>query len=570
MIFTGWESPLALLKYELVQLEYEGVQVPKEIAKRVTCLDDESHKMDFDLVDEIYSDLNNLKVSSSFPYEQPYTLTEIKKARPSGPRRFDSIEDKDLLDKFHGAWTGRAVGCALGKPVEGMGIRGQKGLIGRAAIKEYLKNRNHWPLDYYFSGEDVGDDFVVYCPNSQRENIAFMEPDDDIHYTLIALAIMEKYGAEFTWRHIAHTWNSCLPYNVICTAESQAILNYNNASPRSTASDWVTPEYTSLNRNPYREWIGAQIRADIFGYAAPGWPEKAAALAFQDGCISHQKNGIYGEMFVAAMISASFVFEAIDDIVDAGLGEIPENCRLAEAVNDVQTWCHSLNDWEEIFKKILDKYGHYHGVHTINNAALVVLGLYSGQDSFESGIVTAVRAGWDTDCNGATVGSILGVRCGSKKLPGKWVDKFNDRLMSAVKGHNENRFSSLAKRTVQVAKKVLNSPAEQEAVSTKETSPGGCWDLETGWGRQRVNFDAGTIKFLEDGFEPYPITACQYQGETLNFSFAIDKGGWDFEVDFEGIVNADAIEGSFFPGDTPVQGKRSVSTEEDSAESSSS
>ena len=33
MIFTGWESPLALLKYELVQLEYEGVQVPKEIAK---------------------------------------------------------------------------------------------------------------------------------------------------------------------------------------------------------------------------------------------------------------------------------------------------------------------------------------------------------------------------------------------------------------------------------------------------------------------------------------------------------------------------------------------------------
>ena len=59
MIFTGWESPLALLKYELVQLEYEGVQVSKEIAKRVACLDDESYKMYFDLVYEIYSDLNN-------------------------------------------------------------------------------------------------------------------------------------------------------------------------------------------------------------------------------------------------------------------------------------------------------------------------------------------------------------------------------------------------------------------------------------------------------------------------------------------------------------------------------
>ena len=146
---------------------------------------------------------------------------------------------------------------------------------------------------------------------------------------------------------------------------------------------------------------------------------------------------------------------------------------------------------------------------------LGLLGLYFGQENFESGIVTAVRAGWDTDCNGATVGSILGVRCGSKKLPGKWVDKFNDRLMSAVKGHNENRFSSLAKRTVQVAKKVLNSPAEQEAVSTKETSPGGCWDLETGWGRQRVNFDAGTIKFLEDGFNLIRLRRVSIKGKRL-------------------------------------------------------
>ena len=209
MIFTGWESPLALLKYELVQLDYEGVVVPSEIINKVKDLDDETHKMDFDLVDKIYLELEALKVAPSFKYDQPYALNDIKKARPAGPRKLDSIPDADLINKFHGAWTGRSVGCALGKPVEGMGIRGQKGLIGRAAIKQYLENRGHWPLDYYFSGEDVNDGFVVYCPNSQRENISFMEPDDDIHYTLIALAILEKYGAEFTWRHVAHTWNNC-------------------------------------------------------------------------------------------------------------------------------------------------------------------------------------------------------------------------------------------------------------------------------------------------------------------------------------------------------------------------
>ena len=52
MIFTGWESPLALLKYELVQLDYEGVVVPLEITNKVKDLDDETHKMDFDLVDD--------------------------------------------------------------------------------------------------------------------------------------------------------------------------------------------------------------------------------------------------------------------------------------------------------------------------------------------------------------------------------------------------------------------------------------------------------------------------------------------------------------------------------------
>ena len=45
MIFTGWESPLALLKYELVQLDYEGVVVPSEITNKVKDLDEETHKM---------------------------------------------------------------------------------------------------------------------------------------------------------------------------------------------------------------------------------------------------------------------------------------------------------------------------------------------------------------------------------------------------------------------------------------------------------------------------------------------------------------------------------------------
>ena len=265
MIFTGWETPLELLRMEVVQRDYEGFEVPDALREQVASLDKEADAMNFEVVDELYKKLEQLPRDPDFCYVQPNDLETIRKERPDGPRQLGGIDEVDLLDKFHGAWTGRAAGCALGKPVEHMGIMGQLGMRGRKAIRTYLENRNHWPLDYYFSGADADDKFMVFCPQSQRENITFMEPDDDIHYTLIALGILEKIGPDFGWRNVAHFWNSSLPYNVICTAESQAILNYNNAVPRRTKSNWVTSDYTSSNRNPYREWIGAQIRADGWG-----------------------------------------------------------------------------------------------------------------------------------------------------------------------------------------------------------------------------------------------------------------------------------------------------------------
>ena len=88
----------------------------------------------------------------NFRYLQPNSLEEIRAERPEGPRQLGSLDDSVLLDRLHGAWTGRAAGCALGKPVEAMGIRGQAGKSGRDAIRDYLKNRDDWPLDDYFSG----------------------------------------------------------------------------------------------------------------------------------------------------------------------------------------------------------------------------------------------------------------------------------------------------------------------------------------------------------------------------------------------------------------------------------
>ena len=254
---------------------------------------------------------------------------------------------------------------------------------------------------------------------STRGNIECMDRDDDMDFTVLGLLALERKGAALTSRTIANTWGAQMPFGLTYTAEKVAYRNF---------ALGIWPPHSALFRNPFREWIGAQIRADIFGYVMPGQPEKAAELAFRDASISHDKNGIYGEMFVAAMIAAAFVYDDVDDIVAAGLGEIPANCRLAECVRDTQTWCKAEADWEATWQRVSDQYGKYHGVHTINHAALVVMGLYYGSDDFEKGIIVTVRGGWDTDCTGATVGSILGARMGAKALADKWVGGFNVRL----------------------------------------------------------------------------------------------------------------------------------------------
>ena len=142
MIFTGWDTPLGLVKAELVQKEYEGFLVPDTLKDQVAAMDSDRDEMDFAAIDDLFMVIDKLPADPQFTYAQPNDLHGIRVARPAGPRQLGTPTESDLLDKFHGAWIGRAAGCALGKPVENMGIRGQQGMIGRKAIRTYLQNRN--------------------------------------------------------------------------------------------------------------------------------------------------------------------------------------------------------------------------------------------------------------------------------------------------------------------------------------------------------------------------------------------------------------------------------------------
>jgi ADP-ribosylglycohydrolase len=396
---------------------------------------------DWDALDTLYDALDELDPEPGFPYVEPSTLDAIRAARPEGVRRIEMPHDAEaLFDRIHGAWLGRCAGCSLGKPVEGW---------PRERIERYLRLADAYPLADYFPVIDPFPEGLALRESyveTTRGHIHYMARDDDIDYTILGLYYMEHFGPAFTTDDVADTWTSHLPFHRMYTAEREAYRNLVND---------IRPPDSARYRNPYREWIGAQIRADAFGYACPGWPERAAELAFRDAAVSHVKNGIYGEMWVAATLAGALVSEDLHTALAVGLAEIPARSRLAEAVRDTIAARERYATWQEAWDALMATYDHYHGVHTINNAVLVLLGLLYGGMDLGRTIAIAVMGGLDTDCNGATAGSILGALLGAKALPNEWIDPLGDRVASYVIGQFDNRISDLARRTLEVSRNVL-------------------------------------------------------------------------------------------------------------------
>lgn len=443
-----WTSPYFLLKEEFIQRADEGCRIPSSLRYAFQALHWQLDAWNTERIDPIYDALMALDEDAALAAAEPNDLAGIRALRPDGPRDLRwTPSEAEALDRFHGAWTGRCVGCALGKPVEGMGMgRDAAGkLAGRIRIKQYLNARGDWPLNAYFSGKDVaGDALKISCPLSHRENIAFMEPDDDIHYSLVGLGVVEEKGPDFTWLDVARYWTQHIPYAAICTAETQAVLNFWN---KGRGHGPAQPEYTRRHRNPYREWIGAQIRSDGWAWVCAGRPELAAEFAYRDACWTHERNGIYGEMFLAAMQAAAFVEHDWRKLVAIGLSEIPRECRLAKAVRDCLGWIEASADWETCMAKVEAAFADMHVVHTINNALICVLSLAYGRMDPHASITTSVMAALDTDCNGASVGSIVGAAAGRARFQSPLVAPLNDTIKPNITGFQQVTMRELAERT---------------------------------------------------------------------------------------------------------------------------
>ena len=461
---AGWDSLRTLVKEEFQQSRDEGRD-----ANTLDALFQEwqSAGDDQSTLTNIWQRILALPIDAELEANEPDELDAIRMQRTDGPRRMNlGLSDDELFDRMYGAWLGRCAGCALGKPVEGF-MSEHNGLSSKARIKTYLQaiSADEYPLKNYFPQHSPSEEQAgrLWCHASTREQIAFMESDDDIRYTVLGQIILRQKGRDFSTTDVANAWMQYLPYKFVCTAETQAYRNlvnqYEFHMTHSSDIDW---NWVATHENPYREWIGAQIRADSYGYAAPGDPELAADFAWRDARLSHVRNGIYGEMFCAAMIAAAFTLDEPIQIVETALAEIPQRSRLYLEMRQVIDICQrhdcDFAKFETVLDEIYELLGHYNPVHTNNNAALVVASLLLGGDNFHNVITLAVMGGWDSDCNGATAGSICGAMLGAKTLEttaSHWIAPLHDTLNSEIIDYHPIAISECARRSVEIACKVL-------------------------------------------------------------------------------------------------------------------
>ncbi|MBQ1260267.1 MAG: ADP-ribosylglycohydrolase family protein [Clostridia bacterium] len=435
---SDWEMYSANLMTEYAQSIEEGLDVEryKDIFEAVSRLPKGEIKKRFGNI--IFDIVLNADTAEGYKYTEPSELERIKCLRKGNVKKREKPEKSILEDKIYGAWLGRICGCLLGKTVEG---------IRTNELIPFLKETGNYPMHRYIMRSEVTDEMCErykyrFAKRCYADTCNGMPVDDDTNYTVMAQLIVEKCGRNFTPYDVSRAWLKYQGKDAYCTAERVAYKNFVNG---------YEPPESAKYMNPYREWIGAQIRGDYFGYINPGDPEVAADMAFRDACISHVKNGIYGEMFVSAMIAGAAVTSDIEEIIEIGLGEIPHTSRLYESVVSVLNEYRSGVTVEECFRNIHEKWNEYttHGwCHTISNAMIVTAALLYGGGDYGRSVCMAVETGFDTDCNGATVGSVLGMALGSACISDEWSRPINDTLYTSIFGVDKLSIKECARKTL--------------------------------------------------------------------------------------------------------------------------
>ena len=303
-------------------------------------------------------------------------------------------------DKVKACWLGKNIGGTLGAPFECI--------------------RGVYDLTYYTHDLSQG-----------------VLPNDDLDLQLVWLNAAERYGRNVNAQILGEYW---LSYVTADWSEYGAGKNNLRGGLEPPISGWY--------HNHNKDSCGCFIRSEIWACLAPGHPEIAVKYAYEDAICDHAGEGMYGEIFCAALESAAFVESDRDKLIELALSFIPEDCAIAGVVRTVFDCYHKGMDWKEARKTVLRQYPGSFGMlsgyrdqepeadvpvgslgyDAPSNIGIMMIGWVYGEGDFSRSICIAAGCCEDGDCTAGTLGSILGIMGGTQVIEEKWLAPIGDEI----------------------------------------------------------------------------------------------------------------------------------------------
>ena len=382
------------------------------------------------------------------------------------------LNRKIYRDKVYGCWTGKAAGGTLGAPYE-------------------------WSTDM--------NTVTFYPPEIQGANL----PNDDLDLQLVWLAAAERYGAQnVNERILAEYWSEMItgPWNEYGVCRNNIRMG-------------LLPPLSGSCGNEVWKWSnGAWIRSEIWACLFPGSPEQAAKAAYADACCDHYGEGIYAEIFTAALESAAFVENNLQKIIETGLALIPDDSRIAKAVR-LAIQCHQNGDsLADARNTILKSNADLGWFQAPGNIAFAILGLLYGNGDFGKTISYAVNCGDDADCSGGFAGAVIGIMLGKSGIPAKWTDPVGDEIRTcSIENTGRSCIRQVPKTLSELTDRVIvcaETAALRDPGLVQFTDQESAWeDTEDMIQLRRLRFRV----FLAEK-RPYELTFDQPWG-TISFEF---------------------------------------------------
>ncbi len=286
----------------------------------------------------------------------------------------------DYRNKVYGCFVGKCVGGTLGMKYEGK-------------------------LDY---------NYVTYYNPVPTEMI----PNDDLDLQVVNLETVLRSGLPVSRYYLGEIWK----YHISDFSPDEYAVGVSNYKLKMYAP------LSGIYRNKFYAGMGAAIRSELWACLAPANPALAAKFAREDACTDHYADGIYAEMFLAAVESAAFVEKDLIKLIDIGMQYIADGSKLKNAFCDVIKWYNESVDILDVRAKVLENYYSENWTDVIINLSFILLSLLSCENSFDKAICTATSLGYDADCTAATVGSIFGIM-DPNGIDEKWTAPIGDKVL---------------------------------------------------------------------------------------------------------------------------------------------